>query len=553
MNDMLIIEDVSYRYKVREDATLKHVCLHVAKGEMLLLAGRSGCGKSTLIKAVSGLLNTAGAGELYGKIYLDGNDTAFMKPEEIGILVGTVYQSPDDQLFAMTVADEVGFALENQGIEETIVNEEVSRVLQRVGLKGFEKNSIHTLSGGQRQRLALASVLITKPKLLVLDEPVSQMNPQGVEDFLNLLVSLNREDEITIIVVEHRVNELARYFTRLAVMFDGEFIYDGPTEMAWEKIGHAEKFGLREPQRIKLCRYLNLTEFADDTKKIIELINNECDIDNKQNFTVRKKRSQECVVKGENIIYRYPGAKSNTLHGLNFEFYKGERIALMGFNGAGKSTLVNLLGGLTYVTSGCLKILQGTVAEHAHEIGYLRQEPDLMLLADSVWEELTWKNTKRSEKYLWDLLNKLNLENNVNDFPLALSKGQRLRVVLGALLAREPKLLLLDEPTTGQDQQSLEEIKNLINDFAENHGCILFCTHDIELASEIADRVIVMADGMIIADGVPEIVLADRVLLKEGGLIVPPLLDVAEALLLPECITVEGVGRYVSKAVVGRL
>ena len=553
MNDMLIIEDVSYRYKVREDATLKHVCLHVAKGEMLLLAGRSGWGKSTLIKAVSGLLNTAGAGELYGKIYLDGNDTAFMKPEEIGILVGTVYQSPDDQLFAMTVADEVGFALENQGIEETIVNEEVSRVLQRVGLKGFEKNSIHTLSGGQRQRLALASVLITKPKLLVLDEPVSQMNPQGVEDFLNLLVSLNREDEITIIVVEHRVNELARYFPRLAVMFDGEFIYDGPTEMAWEKIGHAEKFGLREPQRIKLCRYLNLTEFADDTKKIIELINNECDIDNKQNFTVREKRSQECVVKGENIIYRYPGAKSNTLHGLNFEFYKGERIALMGFNGAGKSTLVNLLGGLTYVTSGCLKILQGTVAEHAHEIGYLRQEPDLMLLADSVWEELTWKNTKRSEKYLWDLLNKLKLENNVNDFPLALSKGQRLRVVLGALLAREPKLLLLDEPTTGQDQQSLEEIKNLINDFAENHGCILFCTHDIELASEIADRVIVMADGMIIADGVPEIVLADRVLLKEGGLIVPPLLDVAEALLLPECITVEGVGRYVSKAVVGRL
>ena len=553
MNDMLIIEDVSYRYKVREDATLKHVCLHVAKGEMLLLAGRSGCGKSTLIKAVSGLLNTAGAGELYGKIYLDGNDTAFMKPEEIGILVGTVYQSPDDQLFAMTVADEVGFALENQGIEETIVNEEVSRVLQRVGLKGFEKNSIHTLSGGQRQRLALASVLITKPKMLVLDEPVSQMNPQGVEDFFNLLVSLNREDEITIIVVEHRVNELARYFPRLAVMFDGEFIYDGPTEMAWEKIGHAEKFGLREPQRIKLCRYLNLTEFADDTKKIIELINNECDIDNKQNFTVREKRSQECVVKGENIIYRYPGAKSNTLHGLNFEFYKGERIALMGFNGAGKSTLVNLLGGLTYVTSGCLKILQGTVAEHAHEIGYLRQEPDLMLLADSVWEELTWKNTKRSEKYLWDLLNKLKLENNVNDFPLALSKGQRLRVVLGALLAREPKLLLLDEPTTGQDQQSLEEIKNLINDFAENHGCILFCTHDIELASEIADRVIVMADGMIIADGVPEIVLADRVLLKEGGLIVPPLLDVAEALLLPECITVEGVGRYVSKAVVGRL
>ena len=174
----------------------------------------------------------------------------------------------------------------------------------------------------------------------------------------------------------------------------------------------------------------------------------------------------------------------------------------------------------------------------------------------SAWGRIMIKRLRRSRSEFFGLnylLNKLKLENNVNDFPLALSKGQRLRVVLGALLAREPKLLLLDEPTTGQDQQSLEEIKNLINDFAENHGCILFCTHDIELASEIADRVIVMADGMIIADGVPEIVLADRVLLKEGGLIVPPLLDVAEALLLPECITVEGVGRYVSKAVVGRL
>ncbi len=327
---MLIIEDVSYRYKVREDATLKHVCLHVAKGEMLLLAGRSGCGKSTLIKAVSGLLNTAGAGELYGKIYLDGNDTAFMKPEEIGILVGTVYQSPDDQLFAMTVADEVGFALENQGIEETIVNEEVSRVLQRVGLKGFEKNSIHTLSGGQRQRLALASVLITKPKLLVLDEPVSQMNPQGVEDFLNLLVSLNREDEITIIVVEHRVNELARYFPRLAVMFDGEFIYDGPIELAWQKIGSAEKYGLREPQKVKLCRFLHLSKLIDETSKVVDLIKSECKIE-KTALTVRSKKAcSEAIVTGKAIRYRYPGSTSDTLQGIDFELYKGETVALMG-------------------------------------------------------------------------------------------------------------------------------------------------------------------------------------------------------------------------------
>ena len=523
---MLRISDVSYRYKTRKIPTLKHLSLHVTEGEMLLLAGCSGCGKSTLIKAVSGLLNTAGAGELDGKIYLNNKDTAEMTPEDIGILVGTVYQSPDDQLFAMTVSDEVGFALENQGLDENIISVEVQKVLERVGLAGFEQNSIHTLSGGQRQRLALASVLITKPKLLVLDEPVSQMNPQGVEDFLQLLVSLNRIDGITIIVVEHRVNELAKYFPRLAVMFEGEVIYDGPIELAWQKIGSAEKYGLREPQKVKLCRFL----------------------------TVRSKKAcSEAIVTGKAIRYRYPGSTSDTLQGIDFELYKGETVALMGFNGAGKSTLINLLGGLAELSSGELDLLGVTVGERAYEIGYLRQEPDLMLLADSVWEELTWKNKKVRKEVVWELLEKLKLENNTNDFPLALSKGQRLRVVLGALLARNPKLLLLDEPTTGQDQQSLEEIKKLIAYFSQMGGCVLFCTHDIELASEIADRVIIMANGKLIANGAPEVILSDRWILSAGGLTVPPLLEVSEALLLPKCITVEGVGRYVSTAVMGRL
>lgn len=275
-----------------------------------------------------------------------------MTPEEIGVMVGTVYQSPDDQLFAMTVADEVGFALENQGLDEHIIAEAVKNVLQRVGLAGFEQNSIHTLSGGQRQRLALASVLVTKPKLLVLDEPVSQMNPQGVEDFLKLLVSLNREDGITIIVVEHRVHELAKYFPRLAVMFDGEFIYDGAMELAWAKIGSAEKLGLREPQKVKLCRYLHLTKLVDDTQEIVNLVKSECIIGKKKKFSSGQKQTGELIVKGEAVKYRYPGAKTDTLQGLDFELHKGETVALMGFNGAGKSTLINLLGGLTDLTAG---------------------------------------------------------------------------------------------------------------------------------------------------------------------------------------------------------
>ena len=273
---MLKIEDLSYRYLSRHKFTLKKINLQLAEGEMLLLAGRSGCGKSTLIKAISGLLNNHDKGELRGSIYLNGEDITHFTPEKIGIMVGTVYQSPDDQLFAMTVADEVGFALENQGLQQDYIREQVSETLRLVGLAGFESYSIHQLSGGQRQRLALASILITKPRLLILDEPVSQMNPQGVQDFLNLLLRLNREEKIAILMVEHRVNELASYFKRLAVMQNGQIIYDGATEKAWSTLDGKEEVGLREPQNVKLCRLLELSELSSVHQKVVNLIKEEC-------------------------------------------------------------------------------------------------------------------------------------------------------------------------------------------------------------------------------------------------------------------------------------
>ena len=212
------------------------------------------------------------------KIFLENEDITNFSPEKIGIMVGTVYQSPDDQLFAMTVADEVGFALENQGLESNYIREQVSETLRLVGLGGFESYSIHQLSGGQRQRLALASILITKPRLLILDEPVSQMNPQGVQDFLNLLLKLNREEKIAILMVEHRVNELAGYFKRLAVMQQGKIIYDGATEDAWSLLDGKEDVGLREPQNVKLCRALELSALSSVHQKVVSLITQVIDL-----------------------------------------------------------------------------------------------------------------------------------------------------------------------------------------------------------------------------------------------------------------------------------
>lgn len=549
---MLKIENLSYRYQSREQKTLKNINLSLAAGEMLLLAGRSGCGKSTLIKAISGLLGSEERGELEGRLYLAGEDVTTWPPEKIGQLVGTVYQSPDDQLFAMTVADEVGFALENQGEDEAVIRQKVSETLAMVGLAGFESYSIHKLSGGQRQRLALASILITRPRLLILDEPVSQMNPQGVQSFMQLLVKLNREAGIAILMVEHRVNELYQYFNRLAVMQAGQIIYDGTLTAAWRELTGREDLGLREPQAVKLCRALELAEITTQPEKIIGMIQDECIIDKAAEPAGAAAKEQESILKVANVTFSYPGSKQPTLRNVSFELAAGEITALMGFNGAGKSTLMNLIGGLAHLLHGSITLAGKDIGQCLGSVGYLRQEPDLMLLADTVREELCWKNHTITAEGVATLLEQLNLTEYADDFPLALSKGQRLRVVLGAMLAKAPRLLLLDEPTTGQDERSLSEIRKLLLHYKNKGGSVFICTHDLELAAQVTDRVLVLRKGEIIANDKTQLVLSDNELLSEGGLTSPTLLPICARLGVPPCITVEEVQRYVRKAAVGR-
>ena len=542
---MLKIEGFCYRYQSRKSFTLKNINLQLKPGEMLLLAGRSGCGKSTLIKAISGLLGADGGGEVKGKIFLQNEDITSWPPEKIGQLVGTVYQSPDDQLFAMTVADEVGFALENQGLAPELIARQVSETLALVGLAGYESYSIHKLSGGQRQRLALASILITKPKLLILDEPVSQMNPQGVQSFLQLLLRLNKEERIAILMIEHRVNELYTYFSRLAVMDEGELIYDGSMKEAWYALSGRQDVGVREPQNVKLCRALCLKQLTVELDKIVSMIRQQHQLVSTAASDVHEKCSQKAILSAQGISFTYPGSNAATLKNLSFELLQGEIVGLMGFNGAGKSTLMNLLGGLSEVQQGKI-LLDNTLIQNAlGRIGYLRQEPDLMLLADSVREELSWKNKAITEAEVQQLLCKLHLRHYANDFPLALSKGQRLRVVLGAMLAKKPELLLLDEPTTGQDEQSLQVIKQLLLDYKAQGGTVFICTHDVELAAEVTDRIIVLRQGEIIANAPANVVLSDKALLEEGGLTPSSLLEISAALKLPPCTTVKEVQRYV--------
>lgn len=542
---ILDIKNLNCRYRARKKPTLNDLSLSIREGEMVLVAGRSGCGKSTLIKMITGLLGPDEA-ETGGTICLAGKETAELTVEDIGQIAGTVYQTPDDQLFAMTVRDEVGFALENRGEDPVSIAREVSLALSKTGLAGMEDRSIHALSGGQRQRLALASVLVTHPKLLILDEPVSQMNPQGVKDFLALLTKLNREDHMTILVVEHRVNELAAVFPRIAVMYEGHFIYDGPMEKAWNAIGSSDQYGIREPQLVRLGRRLGLPMLSSDLSRTLQEVRKSGIVFRKEGRGVRQEEDREISLSCENLHYTYPGSQEETLHGISFSLRKGTINALMGFNGAGKSTLMNLLGGLEQQTEGRILLDGKPLSHERRRVGYMRQEADLMLLTDTVAEEMKWNNPSLTEKELDVLLHELHLAHYRRDFPLALSKGQRLRAVFGAMLARKDNtLLLLDEPTTGQDQKSLSEIRRLLLLAAGEGRTILLITHDTELAAELADQVLLLAGGRLIGHGSAHDMLSDRRLLSESGLSVPPMLALSEELGISPCISVEEVLSHV--------
>ncbi len=501
MDELLRISHLRYRYGTREEPTLRDVSFTLGAGEMVLLAGKSGSGKSTLLQAVSGILRTNGRGLLEGEIRLDGQDVVGWAPEQIGLLVGTVYQTPDDQLFAMTAYDEVAFALENRGLPEEIISRRVEETLVRVGLGGLGARGIHTLSGGQRQRLALASVLVTDPKLLLLDEPVSQMNPQGARDFLQLLRQLNRERGLTILLIEHRVHELAGYFRRILLLREGSVCYDGSLQGLWKRPDLSSRAGLRIPACVRLCRALGLPRCTEGDAEMAALIRQYCRIDPAMPAPEPRQGTGPVRVEARGLCYRYDGAETDTLRQVGFQLRGGEITALMGCNGAGKSTLLNLLGGVTMPERGSLTLDGAPWQDRLEAVGYMRQEADLMLLTDTVRNEFFWNNRILREETFRQMTEQMDLAPYRDDFPLALSKGQRLRVVLGAILARKPEVLLLDEPTTGQDLESLDAIRSLLRAYARGGGCVFFCTHDVELASALADRVLLLSGGQTLADG----------------------------------------------------
>jgi len=510
-NALLTVEQVNFRYRQAQAPALLDVSLDVLPGQVLLIAGPSGCGKSTLLRCLNGLIPTAYRGEMTGSIRVAERDTREMTLAEIAQTVGTVLQDPERQIVASHVFEEVAFGLENQGLPVTEIHERVAATLRDLKLLHLASRETFTLSGGEKQKLAVAGVLALRPDVLLLDEPLANLDPASAQETLALCRELADAGR-AVVIVEHRVEEvLSIQPERVVLMDDGRIIYAGSAEGVGE---FADPRAVKLPAPIAMRRMVDLKVTAPPP------------------ISSSNVPSSEPLIELRDVEFGYD--ERSVLHDISLTIYPGDRIALLGPNGSGKSTLVKHMIGLLRPRRGEVRVTGQplanlSVAQAARQVGYVFQSPSHMLFAPTVREELAFgpRNIGQSQseidQYSAEALQLMDLAGMEERPPLTLSFGQQRRLCIASVIAMRVRVLLMDEPTAGQDYRSYTQFMDGILQLS-SFAAQVFITHDLDLAISYANRVLLFADGHIVADGPPHLVLAQPDLLRRCRLLPTSLL-----------------------------
>jgi len=513
----LTVENLSFRYRDRKGAAIEAISFESKPGEILLIAGASGCGKTTLIRCINGLIPRSYKGELDGRVLIHGEETKDWTLAQISQKIGTVLQDPERQILGTKVLNEVAFGLENLTLPREEIIARVDEALGFLKISHLRDRETFHLSGGEKQKVALAGVLAMRPSILLLDEPLASLDPASAQDTLDT-VRLLAEGGMTVLMVEHRVEDVLRIRPdRVMFMAEGQVRYLGDFEGLYKNVNYHE---------VKLpARYVLERARQDPAPTEIKPL---------PSVTESGPGSERTpLVTFEDVSFGYePGGE--VLHGINLEIRRGDVIAVLGANGAGKTTFVKHAIGLLKPTSGRV-LVQGrdtreaSVAQIAQTLGYVFQSPSHMLFAPTVHEELAFGPTNlkhpkaRVEKEVQEALRIVNLVEHEKDPPLALSFGQQKRVSIAAILAMQSRILVMDEPTAGQDYRNYMSFMDSILGLP-GFEAILFITHDVDLAVIHANRVLLVADGRLAADGPPWEVLKDFDNLRANRLIPTSLL-----------------------------
>src|SRR5512143_2387840 len=497
----LALEDISFRYRDRKGAAINHISFEAHPGEILLIAGASGCGKTTLVRSVNGLIPRSYKGDLTGRVLVFGEDTSGWKLSQISQKVGTVLQDPERQILGTKVLHEVAFGMENLNLPREEIYERVDEALALLKITHLRDRETFLLSGGEKQKVALAGVLAMRPRILLLDEPLASLDPSSAQDSLDMVRKL-ADQGMTVLIVEHRVEDVLRIHPdRVMFLADGSIRYLGPLA--------------------GLSKAVNYHEVKLPAEDIVERARNDPPppaLDILPGAQALASEADRPLVRFEDVSFGYD-PDTEVLHGVNLEIKRGDVIAVLGPNGAGKTTFVKHAIGLLKPKSGRVLVdgrytREASVAQIASTLGYVFQSPSHMLFAPTVHEELAFGPTNlkhpadQIDMEVKQALKIVNLSEKEQDPPLALSFGQQKRVSIAAILAMQSRILVMDEPTAGQDYQNYMNFMDAILQLPAFEA-IMFITHDVDLAVIYANRVLMIADGKLVADGAPQEVLGD--------------------------------------------
>lgn len=539
MQPIIEFKDFTFKYRAQSEPTLRDINLSIMPGEKVLIVGPSGSGKSTLAHCINGLVPFSYTGDITGTLTIGGKNPADLGLFGLSKIVGTVLQDTDGQFIGLTVAEDIAFALENDMVPQKEIFLKVDEVAQMVDVKKLLDHAPGELSGGQKQRVSMAGVMVDDVDILLFDEPLANLDPATGKRAIHMIDQIQKKKKTTILIIEHRLEDaLYRDVDRIIVVGDGRIAADmTPDELLATDI--LEKQGIREPFYIAALKHAGCTISAKDKPQHIETMHLD---DYKQSLrnwfeaAERKPEKEETAsaLKVEDLYFSYEEGKPILQH-IHFDIKKGEMVSIVGKNGAGKSTLSNLICGFYQPVKGRI-LLNGqdmaplSIKERGEKIGLVMQSPNQMISKPMIFDEVALGLIVREvpEEEIRERVNRTLKICGLYPFrnwPVsALSFGQKKRVSIASILVMNPEVLILDEPTAGQDYRHYTEIMEFLKEINETyHITIIMITHDMHLMLEYTDRAIVIADGHLIADDTPARVLtneevADKAYLKKTSL-----------------------------------
>lgn len=566
MAPIIEMKDVSFSYGASSQVALDHVSLSVREGEFVGVIGPAGSGRSTLAAVLSGAIPHHFHGQLYGATYVQGLDTCEATLTDISSVVGSVLQDIDAQMVASVVEDEMLFGMENFGVPHDQIEQRLVQTLETVGIADLRHREIATLSGGQKQKVAIAAILAMDPRVLVLDEPTAALDPAATQLVYDTLRRINRERGVTVVVMEQKVAMLSEYCDRVMVMDAGKIVFSGAPHEVFAHGEELRRIGCDSPRVTRIYNRLvadgvvstgspclNVSEAeqliaralggretaAAGSAKAAVVSEAALPASSPHAPAPRPKaEGAKPAVSFEDVCFSYPGGGAS-VQNLELAVYPSELVGVVGQNGAGKTTLTKLLNGLLKPSSGVVTVAgldtrEAPVSRIAAHVSTLFQNPDRQICRDTVLDEvafglvLTGTPQEEARERAQRVIERFGLP--AEEAPFSLSRGQRQKIALASVVVMEPEVIVLDEPTSGLDYRECMTVMETVSEMAERGSAVIMVCHDMEVVSDFAERLVVMAQGRILGRGPTRQVFGEGDLMREASIAPPQVTELSERL-----------------------